>query len=352
MAVPSSGPLGLRSNLGLEVFGNETGSDISLHALALDAGFSTPDEMSEFYGYTSEVTVSLNGGQSRTGSPGSSGFGSMYFDVSAPSGRGFTNTDAGNASINSGLPSAFTYNFSRTGTSTGRYYITTPDGNYPNDSYALQSSNFTVSTPSTPLYTLTVSFSGTFTGTGSSTVFQGSNAGVGRNRTSSFATLYNNNATGSGSGVSVSGYGSSQVNQGVGASRSMNGNFSTNVSTNASSSDQWARVPSGGINSPPWGNGGSQNAQAFVTCYYPSQSLVDSRVSACCQFNFSTGVQQNYGLWIRPDATNSFYQHFTPGSGTYTVSVKSNHPLGSTIGSASSPWFGSDIRIKTDITYL
>lgn len=57
MAVPSSGQLKLRGNgdgtgIGEEVFGNVTGSNISLHAMSIDAGFTTPDPMGEFYGYS------------------------------------------------------------------------------------------------------------------------------------------------------------------------------------------------------------------------------------------------------------------------------------------------------------
>lgn len=64
MAIPSSGQLKLRGNgdgtgIGEEVFGNVTGSNISLHAMSIDAGFTTPDPMGEFYGYSACSVVTL-----------------------------------------------------------------------------------------------------------------------------------------------------------------------------------------------------------------------------------------------------------------------------------------------------
>ena len=62
MAVPSNGPLELRGDINLEVNGNVTDTNVALHQLSLDAGFSSPDAMSDFYGYTSVVapTVTTN----------------------------------------------------------------------------------------------------------------------------------------------------------------------------------------------------------------------------------------------------------------------------------------------------
>ena len=53
MPVPSSGPLQLRGDIALEVDGSATGSDVSLGTLSNSAGFTEPDTMSEFYGYSS-----------------------------------------------------------------------------------------------------------------------------------------------------------------------------------------------------------------------------------------------------------------------------------------------------------
>ena len=219
MAVPNSGPLGLRAQIGNEFYGNVTGSDISIHTMAVAEGYETPDAFSEFYGYSSVVTVTLDGGQSRTGSPGSSGFGSMTFNVNAPSGKGFTNSDANAAAINAGLPTpTFTANFSRTGTSSGRWYISTPDGNFPDDNYALQTGNMTISNPSTNLYTLSVTFSGTYTGTSNSTVFQGETASVSRSQShGTVGLIYNSNANVPSvtSGLSYNTFGAQSVTQGA-----------------------------------------------------------------------------------------------------------------------------------------
>ena len=59
MAVPSSGPLQLRGDINLEVNGNVTDTNVALHQLSIDAGFSSPDAMSDFYGYSSVVPPSV-----------------------------------------------------------------------------------------------------------------------------------------------------------------------------------------------------------------------------------------------------------------------------------------------------
>lgn len=60
MAVPSSGPLQLRGDIALEVDGSATGTDVSLRALSNSAGFTQPDTMSEFYGYSSVSAPSVD----------------------------------------------------------------------------------------------------------------------------------------------------------------------------------------------------------------------------------------------------------------------------------------------------
>lgn len=59
MPVPSTGPLELRGDINLEINGNTTDTNVGLHQLSLDAGFSTPDAMSDFYGYSSVVAPSV-----------------------------------------------------------------------------------------------------------------------------------------------------------------------------------------------------------------------------------------------------------------------------------------------------
>lgn len=63
MAVPSSGPLELRGDINLEVNGNVTDTNVALRSLSQDAGFSSPDAMSDFYGYANvtQPTVQTNG---------------------------------------------------------------------------------------------------------------------------------------------------------------------------------------------------------------------------------------------------------------------------------------------------
>ena len=59
MAVPSSGELKLRADINLEVNGNATDDNVSLGTLSNEAGFTEPDNMSEFYGYTSCTAPSV-----------------------------------------------------------------------------------------------------------------------------------------------------------------------------------------------------------------------------------------------------------------------------------------------------
>lgn len=63
MPVPSSGELKLYGDIQTEIGGAQ--SDTSLHDMSIEAGFSTPDAMSDFYGYSSVVppavtTISSN----------------------------------------------------------------------------------------------------------------------------------------------------------------------------------------------------------------------------------------------------------------------------------------------------
>lgn len=58
MAVPSSGPLDLYGDIATEL--GVAQNAVSLRGMSQIAGFSTPDEMSEFYGYSSCDTTRLN----------------------------------------------------------------------------------------------------------------------------------------------------------------------------------------------------------------------------------------------------------------------------------------------------
>ena len=59
MAVPSSGQLRLRGDIALEVDGVATGINVSLRTLSALANFSSPDNMSEFYGYSAGSPATL-----------------------------------------------------------------------------------------------------------------------------------------------------------------------------------------------------------------------------------------------------------------------------------------------------
>lgn len=59
MAVPSSGQLRLRGDIALEVYGNATGTNISLGTMSDVAGFASPDAMTDFYGWTNAVAPSV-----------------------------------------------------------------------------------------------------------------------------------------------------------------------------------------------------------------------------------------------------------------------------------------------------
>ena len=59
MAVPSSGELRLNGDINLEINGTGTGTNVSLNGLASEAGFSAPNGMFEFYGYSNAVLPSV-----------------------------------------------------------------------------------------------------------------------------------------------------------------------------------------------------------------------------------------------------------------------------------------------------
>ena len=59
MPVPSSGELKLRADINQEINGNDTDDNVSLGTLSNDAGFTDPDNMSEFYGYSSVTTPTV-----------------------------------------------------------------------------------------------------------------------------------------------------------------------------------------------------------------------------------------------------------------------------------------------------
>ena len=366
MAIPNSGPLGLRATIGNEFYGNVTGSDISIHEMSQAEGYSTPDTFSEFYGYSSAVTITLDGGQSRTGAPGASGFGTMNYNVNAPSNKGFTNSDAQNAAISSGLPAAFQANFVRTGTSVGRWDFTTPDGNFPDASYALQTTNMSIQNPSTPIYTFNVNGGGSAPGQYTSTAFQGETAGISMSvnqNTIGYLIGGNANAQSPGNTVNTFGGQSNSASQGVSINRTLNGNVQSSAQMQAPGSPTTARAPEGGIVAPPWGQNPVSNMQGFAYALYTSNQYVDNRVSACIQFHYNhpggsgtnnSGINFHRGQFPVP---NQFFQGWAgSGSGNYCLCLRSNHIFNTVFGypnpSPSWGWTASDIRLKNNITYL
>ena len=81
MPVPSSGELKLRADIANEVDGSATGDNVSLGTLSNSAGFTEPDEMSEFYGYSS-----CTSGNVIQSNPSASGFTSITVNATITNG--------------------------------------------------------------------------------------------------------------------------------------------------------------------------------------------------------------------------------------------------------------------------
>ena len=126
MAVPSSGELKLRADINQEINGNDTDDDVSLGTLSNDAGFSEPDTMQEFYGYSSNVNIvwgegslgnaSVTNNNMTDGAYTPSGSVSgQYYEVQVNSGYGFENWSSVSVS---GLPTGMTASVSNAGGTT------------------------------------------------------------------------------------------------------------------------------------------------------------------------------------------------------------------------------------------
>ena len=123
MPVPSSGELKLRADINQEINGNDTDVDVSLGTLSDDAGFSAPDTMSDFYGYSSNVNIVWNEGglgncfvtnnnmTDGAYTPGGSVSG-QYYEVEVNSNYGFQNWSSVSVS---GLPAGMTASVSNQG---------------------------------------------------------------------------------------------------------------------------------------------------------------------------------------------------------------------------------------------
>lgn len=174
MAVPSSGQLRLRADINQEINGNDTDDNVSLGTLSNDAGFTEPDNMSEFYGYSSNVTINFSGGSLGNTSivnnnltngqytPGGSVSG-QYWELQVNSGYGF---QGASGTTVSGLPSGMGYSLSYPSGTTyglgiGRVRITL-NGVYPQNSTNI---NLSVSGGTvTAIRTLTITHQNIYSG--------------------------------------------------------------------------------------------------------------------------------------------------------------------------------------------
>jgi hypothetical protein len=133
MAVSSSGQLRLRADIALEVDGSATGDNVSLGTLSNEAGFTEPDTMSEFYGYSAFTAPTMSGNigtASVTETSMNAAAPAVYNTGAALIERGFyfgtSTTATNNTFYSSGTTTQSGVNFSRsfTGLSGGTtYYI-------------------------------------------------------------------------------------------------------------------------------------------------------------------------------------------------------------------------------------
>ena len=143
MPVPSSGQLRLRADINQEINDNNTDDNVSLGTLSNDAGFTEPDNMSEFYGYSSvtapdvsnigstnvtstsmriTATLSDNGGTTLSLNPYASQYVKFYFGTNS----NVTSNSVYGATLLSGTSgeSGSTYYIDRTGlTQQTTYYF-------------------------------------------------------------------------------------------------------------------------------------------------------------------------------------------------------------------------------------
>ena len=184
MGVPSSGQLRLRGDIALEVDGNVTGTNVSLHTLAISAGFTSPDAMREFYGYVDAVVPTVtSSNNSSVGTTSMTANGNVTSDGDASiTERGFyfgtSSTYTSNTKYSvAGTTGGFSRGFS--GLSSGATHYAT--------AYAINSVGETVATTrsSNTLNTRALSITRTYTPSGTS----GSN---------SRSALYNVTYTGGG----------------------------------------------------------------------------------------------------------------------------------------------------------
>ncbi len=131
MPVPSSGALRLRADIAAEVDGSASGTDVSLGTLSNSAGFTEPDTMSEFYGYSSvsAPSVTTSAATSVTASSFTANGNATADNGASITDRGFyvgTNSDyTQNTKTSVGGSGTGTFTLAKTGlTYNSTYYIT------------------------------------------------------------------------------------------------------------------------------------------------------------------------------------------------------------------------------------
>ena len=308
--------------------------------------------------YPNVVTVSLDGGQSQTGTPGQRMTGFTWSISSTDTANyGFTTANESAATL-TGLPSGWAGTYANGAGSiptTGTWSITTVDGNFPTTSINILTSSLTRNNPETGFGTLSVTFTGnsTFTGisgTSSAQAFIGSTASAGATApttsgntglgctdigyimSSSFSGSVS--TTVSGGTASISGAGATAISVStsvtIGAIGTVSGT-TTYTCGYATGAQTPARVVSSGINAPPWSGGTSQGPQALARSWHASglTDPVDYRATYQLRFDMSAGtyttpkiyplgVSGGFGGW-------QSYSVSGTGAGTYTVELQSTY---------------------------
>ncbi len=327
--------------------------------------------------YPNVVTVSFDGGQSQTGTPGQpmTAF-TLAVSSTDTANYGFTAANAAAATL-TGLPTGWVATYANAAGSiptSGTWSITTGDGNFPTTGINILSSSLTRNNPETGFGTLSVTYTGnsTFTGisgTYTSTQFIGStasagatapttsgNAGLGTTDigyviSSSFSGSVS--TTVSGGTASISGVGGTAISVStsitIGAIGTVSGT-TTYTCGYATGSQTPSRTVLSGINAPPWSGGTSNGPQALARSWYNQNDVdpVDYRASYRLKFDINGGTYTNPTIY--PLSVSSGFGGWTSysvsgtGSGTYTATVQSTYgsrpenPTWSTALSNGSGW--------------
>ena len=307
--------------------------------------------------YPNVVTVSLDGGQSQTGTPGQP-MTPFTWSISSTdtANYGFTTANESAATL-TGLPSGWVGTYANSAGSiptTGTWSITTVDGNFPTTSINILTSSLTRNNPETGFGTLSVTFTGNSTfqgisGTYSGTAFIGSTATAGATAPTTsgntglgctdigyvMSSFWSGSisTTVSGGTASISGVGNTCISVStsvtIGAIGTVSGT-STYTCGYATGAQTPSRTVLSGINAPPWQGGTSDGPQALARSWYAiSSDPVDSRASYQLRFDMNGGTYTTptiYGLGVSSGFGG--WQSFSvggTGSGTYTVELQSTY---------------------------